>query len=75
MCAYELRCPQRPKLSDPFEAGVIGGCELDNVCAGNWTQILWAEPSGPTWKWQFFFFWFFETVFLCIALAVLELTL
>jgi hypothetical protein len=35
MCAYELRCPQRPKLSDPFEAGVIGGCELDNVCAGN----------------------------------------
>jgi hypothetical protein len=31
----------------------------------------------PQWHWRlfFFFFWFFETGFLCIALAVLDLTL
>jgi hypothetical protein len=34
---------------------------------------LWA--ISPAQYATFFFFWFFETGFLCVALAVLELTL
>ena len=36
-----------------------------------------SHQSGKAWGADlfFFFFWFFETGFLCVALAVLELTL
>jgi hypothetical protein len=54
-----------------------------HVGAGNWTGILWRErPVLPTTEPPLqahvtfcFCFCFFETGFLCIALAVLELTL
>ena len=43
-------------------SGAIARCVL--LCSGRTTKIKY-----------FFFFWFFDTGFLCIALAVLEITL
>jgi hypothetical protein len=53
----------------PCGTGVIGSREP--LC-GCWDWTWFSERAVST---IFFFFWSFETVFLCVALAVLELTL
>jgi hypothetical protein len=48
-----------------------------HVVAGIWTQDLWknSQWSYPLSHLSSPYFWFFETVFLCVALAVLKLSL
>jgi hypothetical protein len=73
-------------FSDTLEEGIpLQMIVSHHVVASNWIQDLWkksvlltAEPSlqpGACLYYFCFLFLFFKTGFLCVALAVLELTL
>lgn len=40
VCIHEYRCSQGPEVWGPPNTGVIGGCELPDVSAGNQSQVL-----------------------------------
>jgi len=47
MCSESVQWLQRPERApDSVELGVIGGCELPNVGAGNRSWVLWKSSSA-----------------------------
>lgn len=72
--AHERRRQQRPEEDiGTLEAGLSDGFKTSDKGAGKHTQVLC--KSSVCSFFFFFFLWFFETGFLCVTLAVLELTL
>jgi hypothetical protein len=82
ICEYTVfRHTRRVPLQDLITDGCEPPCgcwELNSRPLKEQSVLLTAEPSlqslTTVFCFLFFFFWFFETGFLCVALAVLELT-
>jgi hypothetical protein len=77
LCLYIVMCClQRPEESNPLGARITG-----DVSHLMWVLEIELRTPGVYALFfclvlvVFWFFWFFETWFLCVALAVLELTL
>lgn len=45
VCAYEFKCPQRQEALDieVLWDRVTGSCEVTDVDAGIWNQVLWSQ--------------------------------